>query len=143
VQARDNVSNVAAPAADLDVTTAAYSSVLGAGDAVRVCQHRLWVADSNATAAAPGRRADGLQPGRSRRDRLHHPGRRRLVGHSHQLVDAGVRAVTYNPTVNKASGAVLRIGKRTATTDSVGCCYAALQVEYGPATNAQRFLAVA
>jgi hypothetical protein len=51
--------------------------------------------------------------------------------------------VTHNPTVNKANGAVLRIGKRTATTDSVGCCYAALQVEYGPKTNAQRFLAVA
>jgi hypothetical protein len=142
VQARDNVSNVTAPAADLDVTTAAYSSVLGAGDAVRVCQHRMWVADSNATLQhqVAGRTvsnpAEAAETAYTTRPSP-------LVGHLTNTWAPGFGPVTYNPTVNKANGAVLRIGKRTATTDSVGCCYAALQVEYGPATTAQRFLAVA
>lgn len=141
VQARNNVSNVTAPAADLDVTTAAYSSVLAATDAVRVCQHRLWVADSHATAQYQVAGRTVSNPA----DAAETAYTTLAVAASTSLNGGwapGFGPVVYSPTVAKASGAVLRIGKRSATTDSVGCCYAALQVEYGPSTG-QRFLAVA
>jgi hypothetical protein len=143
VQARNNVSNVAAPAADLDVTTAAYSSVLAAGDAVRVCQHRLWVSDSHATAQYQVAGRTVSNPADAAETAYTTPVVASAAG---ALISGswtpGLGPVTYNPNVTKASGAVLRIGKRSATTDSVGCCYAALQVEYGPRTRGP-FMAVA
>ena len=38
----------------------------------------------------------------------------------------------YNPTVTRATKPVLRVGKRTATTNVVSCCYLAINVEYVP-----------
>lgn len=143
-QARNNVSNVTAPAADLDVTTAAYASVLGAGDTVRVCQHRLWIADSNGSLQHQVAGRIASNPAEAAETAYATPVPAASATTSLNTWASGFGPPTYNPTVNKANGAVLRIGKRSATTDSVGCCYAALQVEYGPPiTNAQRFLAVA
>jgi hypothetical protein len=143
VQTRDNIANATSPAADLDVTTAAYSSVLGAGDAVRVCQHRVWVGDGNATLQSQIAVRTLSNPAEAAETTYTTPAVAVATGNLNNTWASGQGPLTYNPTVNKANGAVLRIGKRTAAVDSVGCCYAALQVEYGPDTNAQRFLAVA
>jgi hypothetical protein len=143
VQARNNVSNVAAPAADLDVTTAVYSSVLAPTDVVRVCQHRMVLGDSHATAQYQVAGQTTSNPAEATETTY----TTRAIAATTDLTNTWLRVVgpvNYSPVVNKANGAVLRVGKRSATTDSVGCCYAALQVEYAPpTTTAQRFLAVA
>jgi hypothetical protein len=145
IQTRDNVANVTAPASNLDVTTEPYSTYLGSGDEVKLCQHRFFIGDSSGTnqpqvagqiTSNPAEASETVYTS--------------LVAAATTALNSGWKEgfgpILSQPSVNKANGAVLRTGKRTASTDSVGCCYAALQVEYGPSTaptGFRRFLAVA
>jgi hypothetical protein len=142
-QIRDSVATATSPAADLSVNLQTYTTAgVGSGDDVTVLQHTAILGDSAGAVAF----TMGVQvlsnPAESSETSYTTPvgAATATITASSWLCARGPQ--TYSPTVVKGTSPVLMIGKRSVSgTNAAGACYAAVQIEYAPASN-QKFMAV-
>lgn len=112
--------------ANLDLTLASYTAAgIGASDAITLVQPYAWLRRAGATAQSPALEMVSNPAVAS--------ATATVLGTTGAFPTNWTQrtlAVQYAPTVTKGTGPVLRVGKRTATTQALLCCSVGLLVEY-------------
>lgn len=141
-QIRNAVASIAQPAADVDLKCAAYSTVVPAGNGIKVLAPIFELGHSSGSLTS---HVDvGLidKPSQASTDALIPAG---AASTFPGVWNRFASDVVYDPVVVLSDQPVLRIGRRTATALTQVCCFAGLILEYEPLppSGDQKFLAVA
>lgn len=143
-QIRNAVASITQPAADADLKCSPYSSVVPAGNTIKILQPIFEMGHTSATVI--GHVDIGVidKPNLGVIDMSIPVG---AQGNFTTFWNRSPDVIAHNPSVVLSDEAVLRIGRRTATALSQNCCFAGLMLEYEPIPpsggGSQKFLAVA
>lgn len=140
-QIRNAVASIAQPAADADLKCPAYSSVIPAGNGIKVLAPIFEVGHTSSSII--NNLDVGLidKPSQALTTVALPVG---AVSNFTSLWNRVVSDVIYDPSVALSDQAVLRIGRRSAAALTQLCCFAGIMVEYEllPPSSGQQFLAV-
>lgn len=135
-QIRDSVSNVSAPASDIDINLETYVSRIPSGQKVTVLHPTAVLGDSSNTLTVDAEYGSLSNPTSTRPTYTTQGGNAATWPSSWTTM----KGTLHEPTVTQSAAPVVRLGKRTAATTALMCCLMGAYVEYEP--SGQRYMAV-
>lgn len=137
-QIRDVVSNVSAPASNIDINLETYDSRIPSSQKVTVLQPVAVLGDSSNTLTHDAEY--GLLSNPSSTRSTYTTGT--TNSSTYPTFWTFPKDTLHEPTVTQSAAPVIRLGKRTAATTALMCCLIGAYVEYEPLTaSGQRFMA--